>query len=423
MWSRDTLLKGICNAEIRREVLGTANIITTAINNVIAIVESKEMARNAAPVSDVSAVSAFKRQKTASVAQDRSEKSPCPVCKQLFNLYLKGPRGWNSKPHTLCLDCFRSRRRKKHHSSASPTSATIQNERNHLPVNTDSHLGAIILTNSSTESYEAEDAHHALVNVQWVRPNMRKHPTISVNISMDQAWCRSKHPPHIAKNVVAVADTGSQTNVWSLRKFLAAGFERSILIPALDLVAANHSHISIDGFFFAVIEGNSCDGKSVQFHAMICTSSDVSTLYLSKETVADLGVLSPSFPLIGEHRVCDEDKKTSRPSQILPRSLTGGCASVSHQTEPCACPQRTAAPPLPQALPFPCTTDNNPKMREWLLKRYPASTFNTCPHRALHYMSGSPIEIHVDQQAKPVACHTPAPIHLTGKRRFVKISP
>ena len=111
---RDTLLKDICDAEIRLEVLGTANIITTAISDVIAIVEIKEIAQNAAPVSDVSAVSAFKRQKTASVAHDRSEKSPCPDCKQLFSLYSKAPRGWNSKPHTLCLDCFRSRRRKKH---------------------------------------------------------------------------------------------------------------------------------------------------------------------------------------------------------------------------------------------------------------------------------------------------------------------
>ena len=222
---RDTLLKGICDVEIRREVLGTANILTTAINDVIALVESKEMARNAAPISDVSAVSAFKRQKTAPVAHDGSEKSPCPVCKQLFSLYSKGPRGWNSTPHTLCIDCFRSRRRKKHHNQASPTSAAIQNERSHLPINNDSHLGAILPTNSSTESNDAEDNHHALVNDQWVKANMREHPTISVNISMDQAWCRSKHPPRIAKNVVAIADTGAQTNVWSLREFLAAGFE------------------------------------------------------------------------------------------------------------------------------------------------------------------------------------------------------
>ena len=57
---------------------------------------------------------------------------------------------------------------------------------------------------------------------------------------------------------------------------------------------------------------------------MIYMSNDVSTLYLSQETLADLGVLCPSFPLIGEHRMSDEGKKTSRPSRILPHSLTSG---------------------------------------------------------------------------------------------------
>ena len=84
---------------------------------------------------------------------------------------------------------------------------------------------------------------------------------------------------------------------------------------------------------------------------MIYISSDVSTLYLFQKTLADLGVLSPSFPLIGEHRVSDENKQTSCPLQTLTRSSTSGCAPVSHQTEPCACPQRTAVQPLPQALP------------------------------------------------------------------------
>ena len=59
---RDTLLNGISDSDIRREVLETADILTMAINDVIALVESKEMARNAMPTPDVSAVSAFRRQ-------------------------------------------------------------------------------------------------------------------------------------------------------------------------------------------------------------------------------------------------------------------------------------------------------------------------------------------------------------------------
>ena len=51
-------------------------------------------------------------------------------------------------------------------------------------------------------------------------------------------------------------------------------------------------------------------------------------------------------------------------------------------------------------------------MREWLLDTFKSSTFNTCPHAPLPAMTGPPIEIHVDECAKPKACHTAAPIAL-----------
>ena len=44
-------------------------------------------------------------------------------------------------------------------------------------------------------------------------------------------------------------------------------------------------------------------------------------------------------------------------------------------------------------LPFPCLPENSEKMKAWLLERYGASTFNTCPHRPLPCMEGPPIEI------------------------------
>ena len=46
---RDTLLNGIADDEIRQEILGSADVLTCAVNEIIALVESKEMARNAAP--------------------------------------------------------------------------------------------------------------------------------------------------------------------------------------------------------------------------------------------------------------------------------------------------------------------------------------------------------------------------------------
>ena len=56
-------------------------------------------------------------------------------------------------------------------------------------------------------------------------------------------------------------------------------------------------------------------------------------------------------------------------------------------------------------------------MREWLLNKYAASTFNTCPPRPPHCMAGPPIEIHMDPLTKPIACHTPSPIPLHWQQK------
>ena len=122
----NTLLNGIADSEILREILGTADILTSAINDAIALAENKEMTLNAIPSADVSAMSEFKRVKNSaqekdhqisarkqftSTPSDHSTRLPCPGCNRLFSLYREGQRDWNTRPYTLCLDCFRKIRR------------------------------------------------------------------------------------------------------------------------------------------------------------------------------------------------------------------------------------------------------------------------------------------------------------------------
>ena len=45
----DTLLNGIADDEIRRETLGSVDVLTRTVNEIVALVESKEMAPNAVP--------------------------------------------------------------------------------------------------------------------------------------------------------------------------------------------------------------------------------------------------------------------------------------------------------------------------------------------------------------------------------------
>ena len=153
---RDTLLNGIADSEIRREILRTADILATAVN-VIALVEYKEMAWNAIPSTYVSAMSEFKRVKNSapgkdhqtsvrkqftSAASDQSTRLPCPGCKKLFSLYREGARGWNTGPYTLCLDCFRKRRgNQREATSPFPSPAAIHATSE--PNASTAHLGTV----------------------------------------------------------------------------------------------------------------------------------------------------------------------------------------------------------------------------------------------------------------------------------------
>ena len=119
--TRDVLIAGIADLDIRREVLGTSGILERTVNDVISLVESKDMARNALP-SSASDISSFKRDRPASAAQsphsDRSRTAVWPDCKQTFALFSEGSRGWNTRPHSQCIKCYRGPRVRR--SAASP---------------------------------------------------------------------------------------------------------------------------------------------------------------------------------------------------------------------------------------------------------------------------------------------------------------
>ena len=124
---RDVLLAGIYDADIRRKMYGIDRILEHPINDVVAAVEKKEMARDAHSAVSASSMSSMKLQKRkgqagAASGQQQLQKAPeadkckqasCPHCKQGFALYREGRFGWNSKPFDMCRDCFRTQRRKK----------------------------------------------------------------------------------------------------------------------------------------------------------------------------------------------------------------------------------------------------------------------------------------------------------------------
>ena len=71
---------------------------------------------------------------------------------------------------------------------------------------------------------------------------------------------------------------------------------------------------------------------------------------------------------------------------------------------------RVMPPKRPESFPFDCSPENNQKMKEWLIQRFAASTFNKCPHQQLKGMTGPDIKIHLDPKAIPVVVESPATV-------------
>ena len=205
-------------------------------------------------------------------------------------------------------------------------------------------------------------------------------------------------------------DSCAQSGVWSLRDCSNAGFSREDLLPvSLSLSAANKSHIEIVGALFVCLEGLSADGKPISCSTLVYVSPNADWFFLSLEAMVDLGLInhdSALFPNELKRNFSEQGKNSS----IENHDDSSSSEAHSHKG---SCPTRSRTPFRPKSLPFEPSAENIPRMKEWLLETFVASTFNTCPHQSLPCMSGPEVQIHVDGEAKPKASHTPAtiPIH------------
>ncbi|XP_051795794.1 uncharacterized protein LOC127531147 [Acanthochromis polyacanthus] len=203
---RDVLINGIYDTDIRRETLGFPDVLNKTVNEVIALVENREIARNALPPSSLSAVSSFRRQTGArastappSADVNMSQRAACRDCKGIFNVFTEGPRGWNSKPHQVCLDCFRAHRRGRRRQpapdgqqaavSAGPIAQISlvdsgSGRRRRRGRHEGQHQHST-LTPSGAMTGPARLPHHIFTKGEWRRARMKEHPRVSIQISVD----------------------------------------------------------------------------------------------------------------------------------------------------------------------------------------------------------------------------------------------
>jgi len=325
---RDVLLAGIADVDIRREALSMPAILEKTTNDVIAIIETREMARNATPTASVSAMSSYKRGKNTKPVLPKT--TPCPSCAKPFVRFKEKPNGEvNRVPYKLCLDCWRANNRR--HQSQKEGESEVK------AISTEQQISQISALN-----------------------NDREHPKTTIHIGLAG---RTQTPMAL---VEVVADTGAMSNVWGLTDFEEAGFSVKDLHPSsVKIRYVNEQSMDIVGQFNSVIRGLTPTKDAIECMALVYVSKSVKGFYLSCETMRKLYIVDNEFPTIGSCKNANKDEKPYlnankvNENSFSVRSISSGCAHPNNDTVTCECPQRKAVPSRPQALPFPATPANN----------------------------------------------------------------
>ena len=165
---------------------------------------------------------------------------------------------------------------------------------------------------------------------------------------------------------------------------------------------ANADAIKIKAVVDGTISAISNTGERLNQSGRIYVASGIRNCYISCDAMRNLRIINEHFPLLGS---------SDGPSCSL-------CiAATMTDDNPCGCPRCKLPPPAPLHLPFSPTSDNIPKLKDWLLKHFASSTFNQCPHQELPVMLGPPLEIHLNPNASPryVLMPSAVPLHWQEK--------
>ena len=260
--------------------------------------------------------------------------------------------------------------------------------------------------------------HHIYDNMceRWIRQKSKSQPFVKVNVAIhpkdyqDFGFTRMKST--LTTTTYAMADTGCQSCLAGIKAVRHLGLTEKDLIPvSMKMHAANNKGIKILGAAIVRYSGLSDTGQTVETRQITYVTDSSDKIFLSREACEGLGMISPSFPKIGEvqtsaHVIGDSTGEGYTPTAAIDNH---GSSNIA----PCGCLKREAPPSPPNKLPFQPTEDNREKLQDFLLNYYKSSTFNTCEHQPLPMMDVPPLKLMVDNNAKPVAFHKaiPVPLH------------
>ena len=169
------------------------------------------------------------------------------------------------------------------------------------------------------------------------------------------------------------------------------------------------------GILLKITAQNTQTGAVRHSKQLAYVSSHVSVPYLSLTACIDLGLVPASFPEVGSSDVPATAAVQSMSSSQPQQCSNSGVPSPGDKsgTRPCNCPPRQLPPTSEPMLPCAPTQENLPILKKYILERYQASAFNCCEHQPLPLMDSSPpLRLFVEEDAVPVAVHTPSQVPL-----------
>ena len=186
-------------------------------------------------------------------------------------------------------------------------------------------------------------------------------------------------------------DTGATISVTGRHVMKKMGLQKNNLHKDdTHCSTADGSPLKMLGFIPVKLKVKDNNGEVHETNEILYFAEGVNATLVSLRALKNLGCVPAHWPLPACHangltEKDDKDEEEDEEEVMIPREPT---------------------PTRPNQPPFPCTEENIPKLKDWLVKTFSASSFNTSSAPMVK-MSGPPIEIHVDPSAIPIAVHKP----------------
>ena len=445
---RDVLTRGITDNEIQLDLLGDSNQDMT-LEETFKFIEAKEAGkRSASRLMQIQSInstrsSQYKQNKQDSRIQrsnrhadnrtnDRDTRDNNPNCNYCGNQgHGKTSPGMTRKTSCpaygkVCTSCqkfhhFASvcRNKNKHNTNNSiSTEASKPDDQvlHALGVDDTSFRFQLCAISNNTTNRSITIDHHLYNHLEerWSRQPSKPQPFLTLTIGI----CREDYsqfglePPQSTKTaeVSAMADTGCQSCLAGMNVIQRLGVQESdLILVRTQMHAANNNKITILGAVLLEFSGTASNGDRLFTRQITYVTNSSDKIFLSREGCAKLGMISESFPTIGDVLTSQQQSNavTTTNNNADAQDTLGPTESVTCTP---ACRPRKPPPPKPSKCPFPADEEHLQQIEQFLIHTYRDSTFNTCPHQPLPSMTGPPLRLHIDPEASPVARHKPIPV-------------